>query len=154
MQYSIDTNALIDLVRRIYPPKIFPSLLRNCESLIAAGNLIATHEVLVELERKTGDEVHAWAISQPRLFLPTGEIIQAAALGVLELYPNLIDPDATEPQADPFVIALAKVRNCSVVSGEKANNKAGRPKIPNVCKALSIPCLTLLEFFEEQHWTF
>lgn len=154
MPYSIDTNAIIDLVRRVYPPSVFPSLIRNCESMIAAGDLFACDEVLRELDRKSGDEVHTWALAQRPLFVPTDEAVQTAVAGILRDHAGLVDEDATEPQADVFVIALARLRNCAVVSGEKRSNNPRRPKIPNVCEALGIPCLTLLQFFQEQHWSF
>ena len=154
MQYSIDTDAIINLVRRVYPPRIFPTLLRNCEALIAAGDLIAADEVRHELERKAGDQVHVWAVAQPLLFVPADEAIQVAASEILAQYSGLVDADATEPEADPFVIALAQVRRCTVVSGEIASNNPRRPKIPNVCRALGIPCMNLLQFFEAQHWLF
>ena len=122
--------------------------------MIADGHLIATDEVRHELERKAGDEVHQWAVAQPLLFVPTDESIQVAATGILAQHGGLVDAEATEPQADPFVIALARIRNCTVVSGEKRSNSLARPKIPNVCDALGIPCMNLLQFFEAQKWSF
>ena len=41
--------------------------------------------------------------------------------------------------ADPFVIAVARVRKLSVVTGEKRRGNLARPKIPDVCDAFWHP---------------
>jgi hypothetical protein len=55
--------------------------------------------------------------------------------------------------ADPFVIALAVARDGVVVTEEYTGTLAS-PKIPVVCEALAVRCLTTVEFVQGQGWTF
>ncbi len=54
--------------------------------------------------------------------------------------------------ADPFVIARAMVEQCAVVTMEVF--KPNSAKIPNICRHFGIPCLSLEEFMEAEHWEF
>ena len=53
---------------------------------------------------------------------------------------------------DPFVIAIAMVKSGTVVTEETDGNIA-KPRIPDVCDALGVHCLTLMEYIEAQGWT-
>jgi len=55
--------------------------------------------------------------------------------------------------ADPFVIALAVARDGVVVTEEYKGSLAS-PKIPVVCEALGVRCITTVEFVQDQGWTF
>jgi len=154
MRYSIDTDAIINLLRRRYPPTIFPSLLKACEGLIASGELRAISLVHDQLARQA-DDVYEWAEGQSDLFVPLDERVQAAATAILADHEGLVDPTATDPvDADPFVIALAQVGNAAVITSEGWSNSSVKPHIPDVCDALGIPCMDLLKFFEAESWEF
>ena len=154
MRYSIDTDAIINLLRRRYPPTVFPSLLKACEGLIASGDLRATWLVHDQLA-KQADDVYKWAEGQSDLFVPPDEPVQAAATAILADHDGLVDATATDPvDADPFVIALAQLNDAAVITSEVWSNSPIRPRIPNVCDALGIPCMDLLEFFEAEGWAF
>jgi hypothetical protein len=64
----------------------------------------------------------------------------------------LIDPSDAHGQADPFVIALAAEWDWTVVTAERS--KPTKPKIPDACRQLGIPCITLIEMFQHEGWTF
>ena len=49
-------------------------------------------------------------------------------------------------------VGLAKARSMSVVTGEQPTGNLKRPRIPDVCQALGIPCLSLLQFIRHQGW--
>jgi hypothetical protein len=150
--YCIDTNALIDLWRRFYPSDIFPSLWKDLEDLILKDCLIAPHEVLNELE-KWDDGLLKWAKNHKRMFKDL-DYDQMQQVGkILKDFPNLVDPNKTTPDADPFVIGLAISKDWTVVTSEKPST-GGRPKIPDVCKKYNMKCISLLEFFREQKWTY
>ena len=55
----------------------------------------------------------------------------------------MIDPADAHGQADPFVIALAAEWDWTVVTAERS--KPTKPKIPDACRELGIPCITLRE---------
>ena len=46
------------------------------------------------------------------------------------------------------------VKSGTVVTGEKPTGNIAKPRIPDVCDALGVHCLTLMEYIEAQGWTF
>lgn len=74
MKYSIDTSALIEGWYRRFPPDIVPGFWDNLDELIQNGNLKATEEVLVELEKKH-DVIHNWVKERENLFILIDEEI-------------------------------------------------------------------------------
>ena len=71
----------------MYPPDIFPSLWDKIEGLIQEQILVATEEVLHELERQD-DEIYRWARQQTEMFIPIDHEIQPIVSGVLLQHPN------------------------------------------------------------------
>jgi hypothetical protein len=153
VKYSIDTSAILDGWTRYYPPDRFPSVWRNIEVLIASRSLCGTDEVLIELKKKD-DDVYKWARNQHGLFLPIDEPTQRAVAQILSDYPRLVDTRKNRSTADPFVIAVAQVNGLTVVSGEIPSNNLLKPKIPDVCSAMGIKHIRLLELFGLEGWKF
>ena len=53
------------------------------------------------------------------MFVPLGEEVQLATQEILTQFPRLVGTMKDRNRADPFVIALAKVKAAIVVTGEK-----------------------------------
>ena len=153
MRYSIDTSGLLDGWKRYYPPELFPGVWEKLGELVEDGALRASEEVLVELERRD-DEVLAWARGQDGLIVPLDDEVQGAVAEILQLHPRLVGMGGRRAAADPFVIALARVHGCTVVTGESRSGNLNRPRIPDVCAALEIPCLRLVDLMREERWVF
>ena|SRR5579871_1082688 len=153
MAYCIDTSAILDGWVRYYPRDVFPTLWEKLEELIGLGRLVAPDEVLRELS-KNDDELHEWARLQIGLFCPLEEEIQIATAEILGAFPKLVNNERNRSVADPFVIAVAKVRKLSVVTGEKRKGNLARPKIPDVCEVYGIKCLTFLDLMKTEGWKF
>lgn len=154
MKYSIDTSAILEAWRRRYPPDVFPAVWRRLEDVIENGDLAASEEVLLEIEKRD-DEVHAWAKKyKATMFVPIDEEQQRGVAAILAAHEKLVDTRKNRSAADPFVIAVAQANGCPVVTAEVATGKPERPNIPDVCTAMGIRCLSLLEFFREQGWRF
>lgn len=153
MKYSFDTSAFLNPWNRDYPPDIFGSLWEGFDDLIQSGRLLATEEVLEELRRKD-DEMYRWALDRRQMFVPLHGLIQQAVIGILAEYPRLIDNRRNRSGADPFVIALAQVEDCTVVTCETRTNSLIRPHIPDVCDALNIRCIDVVGLIREQGWNF
>lgn len=141
--FSIDTSALIAARYEVYRPTTFPALWTALEQLIANGELVASEEVLYELQRQD-DELLAWARNQPRLFIPLDETIEGAVRRIVNV-PHAINGKAMDNSADPFVIAVAMAKNGTVVSSEKPGSPSN-PKIPYLCQHFNIPHQSLQEF--------
>jgi len=53
--------------------------------------------------------------------------------------------------ADPYVIALAKIKNATVITQESPSNSG---KIPYVCYEMGIPCMNLDKLMLSNKWQF
>jgi predicted nucleic acid-binding protein len=153
LTYCIDTSAILDGWVRYYPPDVFPALWTSLEAMIEDGELIAPEEVLHEIEKKE-DALHKWAKTHEELFHPLDERMQRTTARILTQFPRLVDSEKERNRADPFVIALAMIRNCPVVTGEKNNGTPDRPKIPIVCDHFGVRYINLLGLIREKKWRF
>jgi hypothetical protein len=93
-------------------------------------------------------------MSQDGLFVELEEDIQAATMSVLAAHPKLTGTGGGRNEADPFVIGLAHARQGVVVTEETLSNNISKPRIPDVCSALGIRCLNLVQFARDQSWRF
>jgi hypothetical protein len=151
VSYSIDTSALVDGWVRYYPPDVFPCLWGRIEAIITSGILVASDEVYIELQNKA-DELAKWANQWKGMFIPPDTAIQHAVSDIMSTHAVLVDVNRGGSAADPFVIAVAKVRGLTVVSAE--NSRPTKPKIPDVCMSKGVRHISLLEMFREQGWCF
>lgn len=155
MKYSIDSSSLIT-ANRHYPKDIFHSLWnRLSESIQKEGTVQITEAVYIELEKQR-DELFDWVKAQKSdLVIPIDEAIQQRVIEIQTRYPSLVDIENERDFADPFVIALAQINTCTVVTEEKPKGP-GSPvvKIPNVCRAESIQCTNFLGMLRNEGWTF
>ncbi len=151
MRYGIDTSSLVEGFRDRFPYEIIPTFWnRDLPNLVASGDLRATEEVLVEV-RAQDDELLAFLEDLDDLFVEVDGRIQHEVRAILHDHPRLIH--AGRSGADPFVTALAKMNSCTVVC-EEGRGKKSIPRIPDVCEALGIRCIRLVELVREQGWTY
>ena len=148
-KYAIDTCALIDAAKH-YNMKIkrFDFVWTTFNEMIEKGSLVSSIEVLDEIK---DDDLLEWSNQHDTLFVPLTDRIQQETANILKDYPTLIKLKSTaNSNADPFLIATAKVEDAIIVSNEKlGDEKTNDYHIPNVCKKYNIPCITLDELFFE-----
>ena len=156
--HVVDTSSIIDLSP--YAFDVFSSLWRSIEGLIREGRFVAPRQVLEELSRRD-DDLLKWAKSNKRMFEPPSLEVSLKAKEILSRFPGLIDANSAMAEADPFVVASALApdprpplfpRRRLVVSEE--NLKPGKINIPAVCSHYKIDCITIIEFFRREGWTF
>jgi Domain of unknown function (DUF4411) len=158
--FCIDDSSLMELTRQ-YPRGRFPSLWQRVEGLVEIGRLIAPKEVHKEIQQGD-DSLVAWAKKMSKMFKPLDSDQAKRVSEVLAECPALIDPMSETPQADPFLIALAKdgneaqtevlLKTKHVVVTQEGKNKPN--KIPQLCTRLGIECIRLLDMFEREGWEF
>jgi hypothetical protein len=149
--YCMDTSAIIDWHERFYPPESFPSLVPLVDDLIAAGRLLLSEEVALELRAKAA-AAGAWCDSRKeQLVLPTDAGVAVAVRDILREHPRLVGALKNRNRADPFVIAVARLKGAVVVTGE-VGGSANRPKIPYVCGQLGIGCLGFVDLIKAEGW--
>jgi hypothetical protein len=151
--YCLDTSALIESWCRLYRPTSFPTFWKRIEEAISDGQIIAPMFVFEELKRKEGDQLFAWAESQMPMFYPLEAELQYAQKIIVNQFPRLISEAKNRSLCDPWVIALAQIKQCPVISEENpGGNKT--PKIPDVCVELKIKSMKVADLIEELGWRF
>lgn len=155
--YSFDTNVPMDWQARYYPTDIFPSVVNCVDGLVAEERWIAPEIVREELAAVGTADLNAWATARPHMFVPLAEML-AEALAIQARFPGLKDPTAEFEEADAYVIALAKLRDATVETQETSAAEKNRPRrthfIPDVCRELGLPCISLLGLMRRESWTF
>ncbi|WP_425414889.1 DUF4411 family protein [Rubellimicrobium mesophilum] len=71
---------------------------------------------------------------------------------MLARLPRLVGEKKLRTSADPFVIAMARVRGLQIVTNEKPTGSPLRPHIPDVCLALGMPPMNLLDLIRAERW--
>ena len=155
--YSVDTSSMMDWQARYYPATVFLGLIQQMETLVGVGRIVAPAIVHDEIKAVGTTELITWAKAQAGLFVPM-ETVFSETQTIQSQYPGLRDPKAEYEEADAYVIALAKIRGGFVVTEETPALAKKNPKrkyyIPDVCKGLGIPCISLLGLMHREQWTF
>lgn len=151
--HSIDTSSLIEGWHRLYPPDNFEGVWVKLDEMIQAGELIASEEVLHDVKKKD-DALHAWLSQRSGMFRETDPRIQRAATDVLAKFPRLLDTRKGRSASDPFVIGLALLERCPVVTQEGRTNSTERPGIPDACIGMGVKHMNLLQVIQAKGWKF
>ena len=153
--YAVDTNVFMDWQARYYPTDVFTSLPSRIEALMADHRVFSPQLVEEELGAVGTAELSAWATAHSDIWVPTAELL-APALAIQGRFPGLRDPKADFEEADAYVIALAQTRGGVVVTQETSAAEKRNPKrthfIPDVCRELGLPCISLLGLMRREGW--
>lgn len=152
LRFSLDTSAVLGAWLRRLPPDVVPSFWARFEELGQAGDVGMIDEAYRELERKS-DAVHEWVAERKHLVIEMTPDVLLAAREIVNRFP-ITRPGSTRSAADPFVIALAQVTRATVVTDEVASEKLHKPRIPDVCRALGVPCTDVYGFVRAMSWKF
>ena len=152
--YCIDTDALITL-KTHYPKKEppFKAIWEEIEKLIKEGNLFSIKIVEKEIRKYQGkdDFLKKWIDAYKKQFIiPIDSEIWSAGEKIMTEHPELLDKKKlsnNDPEADPFLIALAFAKGSTIITQESKSNPN---KIPMVASYYRIKCINLFEFFNEQ----
>jgi hypothetical protein len=149
--YCIDTSSLIAAWQERYPIENFPAFWVKMEAMIDGGRLIAPVDVLNEMKKRS-DELHGWLKARPAMFRELDNAVQIEAAQVLARFPRLVGERKLRTSADPFVIALARVEGVQLVTDEKPTGSLNRPNIPDVCTALGMSSMGVLDLIKAEKW--
>jgi hypothetical protein len=148
--YCIDTSALIAAWYERYKPNRFPKLWEQLDQLITDGRLVSSSLVLRECSKQRSEELHAWLKPREAMFLMPDEAVQGQVDHIVNTYTGLVTAGKEKFQADPFVIALAKVGGHTVITEETGPTSLS--KIPGVCNAMKVECVNLMQLIDEEDW--
>jgi hypothetical protein len=153
--YSVDTSALLDGLERYYPEAAFPALWGKIDSLIAHGRFLLSDEVWDEA-RKRDAAAKTWCdrCGKTALVVPTDAVIAKEVQDILVSFPKLVANMKGKNRADAFVIAVARLRGATIVTGEGPDGNQNRPKIPYIAQELGVPCIRFLDIIRREGWRF
>jgi len=158
IDYAVDTNVLITLMAHHPQDKpTYQAIWDEIEFLIKRENIFSTMVVYDEIIRYLGknDQLKKWAIShKKRFFISPDEETWQLAQDIIKKFPDLLDKkklQTGEPDADPFLIALAESEGATIITQER---KDLPNRIPMVASHYRVKSIDLYEFFEERKLKF
>ena len=152
MQYVFDTNIFITLQRK-QPMDTYPIVWEKMGQLMEDGIVISSREVYDEIIPGK-DTLAEWVKQRKEYFLPTTTYIQQLTRDILYKHRGLVEGGKKANSADPFVIALARQKNATVVTEEGKNGSLSAPQIPDVCEKEQIDCIDFITFLRRNAVSF
>lgn len=153
-----DTDVLITLMTYHPQDKLaYRAIWDEIETLIKQKNIFSTMVVYDEIIKYLGknDQLRKWAIShKKRFFISPDQETWKFAQDIIKKFPDLLNKkklQTGEPDADPFLIALAKSEGATIITQER---KDLPNRIPMVALHYSVKSIDLYEFFEERKLKF
>jgi hypothetical protein len=145
--YCLDSSVFINSWTKHYPKDVFPGVWDCFHGLMAADQAIIPHDILEEIKRG-GDELYGWVDwhAANSIIKPDERHIRACK-AIVQAHRRLLETkkNRSGSGADPWLIAHAQVAAAIVVTEERASNQIDKPKIPDVCSAMSIECISTVE---------
>ena len=157
MLYLLDANVLIDAIRDYYPLKRVPEFWKWLLNRCRAGEVKIPSEIYNEVvpPGRRDDELTKW-MRKNRRSIELPEVTRKNEVDhvIRSQYvrnPTLADLDRM--RRDPYLIAYANRRSGQrkVVTTEhsRPSTLGANRKIPDVCKALGVPCIDTYKFIRE-----
>ncbi len=153
-KYCFDSSAFINSWRIHYRPSTFNKLWEKLGGFIEQGSILIPDEVKKEI-KAGNDELTVWFKNfDSYAIAPTTEQIEIVT-DIVNKYPLVSQYRKPRPfHADPFVVALGKLTETTVVTYERKNGSSENPSIPDLCEEYKVKCCTISDFFEKQGWQF
>ncbi len=158
--FWLDTNSFVRPYREAYrfatAPRFWEFLEQQSKEQVIASSKL----VLQELANDDPDELGVWAKQQEEvLFLVPTEAVQQAFRQIAESVKNNKQYKVYWVHkflggADPWIIAHAKALGGRVVTFEKPEPQAKRPKIPDVAEPFGVKCISLWDMLTELKFSF
>lgn len=148
-RYLLDTNVVLDLVRRSFPPTRFPELHVRLDELIRAGRVASVLEVLREIEFHSGgehDAVLGWCRAREAMFISPDVLVDLHMPRSAAPFSRDLERSMS-PVADPFLIAQAIAHDDVIVTTESTAPNQNAAKIPQVAAMLGASCIDIWNFF-------
>ena len=160
-QFWLDANSLIEPAKGPYAFSRVPQYWDFVKAKSEEG-VLGSPELVLDLELtgtdpKKADDLEFWAKPlRGTLFLPADEATQRSYAEIADWVENnerfKEKPQHVAPflaKADCWLIAYAKAHGGRVVTFEKPEPKAKKPKIPDVAAPFGVVCINLWLMLEE-----
>ena len=144
-KYMIDSSSIFsqkpDEPHRRH---IFKGMWKNIDEYIANQIIVTCSEIESEIKDK---DLLEWLQRQQCVIIPINDTIQYNVRRIVTEHPELIDFANCKSSGDAFLIATAMAFGLTVITEE---NPKKAKKIPAICKAYDIPCVSLTELCEKE----
>lgn len=154
VKYSFDTSAIIDGLERYYPQDSFPAFWSKVDNLIEENRLLISEEVWEEVKDYDKPAKDWLEGRKTTVLIPTDDTVAVEVRTILGQYPHVVKSFKNRNRADPFVVAVARIHEAVVVTGEGDDGNEKRPKIPFVCLQLGMRCIKLIDLIRLERWQF
>lgn len=153
-KYCFDTDTLVSSWRIHYRPDAFESLWDQLGDLVKNGAILIPDEVKKEIGVGK-DGLVSWLKKYNVIGTPISMEQIEIVTEIVNKYPLVSQYKKPRPNhADPFVVAVAKIYKCTVVTYEKTNGNSKHPAIPDLCKEYRVDCCSMADFFKKEGWQF
>lgn len=154
-KYCFDSSVLMMAWRQHYKPKSFSGLWDHLGEMMESGLIVIPEEVRKEIGAGK-DDLISWLKKYKSCIVPIDEQQLKIVSEIVNKYPLVSQYKKPRPNnADPFVVAVAKVGNRTVVTYERSNGQGNpHPRIPDLCKEQEVECCDLPTFFEKENISF
>jgi len=153
-KYCFDTDALVSSWRMHYRPGVFKELWDQLGRKIEDGSIIIPNEVRKEIGAGT-DELASWLKKYQSFIIPISAEQIEIVKEIVNKYPKVSQYKKPRPNhADPFVVAVAKIHSCTVVTYEIRNSSRDNPAVPDLCREYGVDCCSMVDLFEREGWQF
>ena len=144
-KYIIDTSAMLfQKSDEQYRRTVYRSLWNKIDEMVKGHEIVTCSETASEVQ---DDDVKKWMVTQGMQVLPIDDEVQDYVREIVTtVNKDLVDFKANKSSGDTFLIATAKKYGLTVITEEAANSPK---KIPFTCQKMSIKCMNLLGFMEE-----
>ena len=154
MAYYLDSNVFIEANRRYYGLDFCPAFWDWLRAQNAVGKVFSVQAVARELSQGN-DELKEWAAERGEgFFVPPEAHVESK----LEQIQSWVSEQNYAPSAiatflesaDHYLISQALADGHHVITREVAENSKKRVKIPNVCQAFDIRCVSLFDVLRNE----
>jgi hypothetical protein len=159
MPYLLDSNVFIEAKNKYYQFSLCPGFWDWLIRENANGKIFSHESVLNELA-SFGDDLSRWAGNRSQAFFIRND---PATMTALSTVANWVTNQTFRPHAirnflngaDPILIACGLAHGHTVISHEvDVPGQRSKVKIPAVCQALKVSCMTTFEMLAKEKVVF
>ena len=148
-KFIIDTSAMLSQKgNEPYRRTVLRSQWASLDEMVKREEIVTCSELKIEVQDKS---ILDWMEECGMRILPIDREVQEYVKQVVKTNKLLVDFKLNKSSGDAFLIATAMKYGLTVITNERKNAPT---RIPYTCQMLDVPCLNVMDFFEEQHFIY
>lgn len=148
-RFIIDTSAMLSQKGdEPYRRTVLRSQWAALDEMVKNEEIVTCSELKIEVQ---DESIIKWMEECGMKILPIDKEIQENVRKVVKTNTSLVDFKLNKSSGDAFLIATAMKYGLTVITNEKKN---AQTRIPFTCNLLNVQCLSVIDFFEDQHFIY